>query len=140
VIRLDFMLLADAAEPGATGKLGLIGGGITRLAPPVLPSLHPSITLVMKFSADASDVGVERTFRLEIQGPSSPEPFAVHEFTVSPNPPLSPAPEEEIGTVVITQIAPLVLNDAGAIRFVLSDEAGEPVRELALVVLPPVAD
>lgn len=58
-MRLDFAFLADAAQETG-GKLSALGIGIDRLHAPQLPVRHGRITLVARFSYDASESGMRQ--------------------------------------------------------------------------------
>jgi len=55
-MEVDLALLADAATLDGSGKLNILGI-FDRLATHSFPARHPRLTLVLRFSATASEVG-----------------------------------------------------------------------------------
>jgi hypothetical protein len=68
-MRLDFLLLADAAEVGEAGKVSILGGGITRITPPGLPFVLPRISAVIRFVLESADFGTRHEVRLRLTEP-----------------------------------------------------------------------
>src|SRR5438876_146718 len=54
-MRLDSLLLADAAEDAAGQKLTIIGGGVTRASSHQLPFVVRNLVAVARFLLDGSD-------------------------------------------------------------------------------------
>jgi hypothetical protein len=82
-MELETILLADAAST-AEGKLYVHGGGLTRLTPPMLPWLHPQITVVLIFRTDEADLGQTRRLQLTLTAPD--ESLAMPAALSSPGP------------------------------------------------------
>jgi uncharacterized protein DUF6941 len=62
---IEFAFLADAAEAEPGRKFYVLGGGIDQITGPEFPLVHPHMSLVMRFTVHAAEVG--RTHHLEVR-------------------------------------------------------------------------
>lgn len=133
-MRLDFLILADAAEVGDRGKVSILGGAITRVTPPELPFRLPHVCAVVRLAADAEDRGVthEASFRWLSPGGQQIGPTLRNEFTISGEETLG---GEEHGVMVVVEMVMLPLTEEGPHRFqFLLDGEVLAVRQIAVAV------
>jgi hypothetical protein len=135
-MRLAFAMLADFAEATPDGKVTIGGGDFDTIYAPAFPAVHPrTVALVMKYIADAADLGMPHVLRIEFVGPNGQlvaPPFDV-QFTPQPH---------QLPINVPTKLAfvfnfqALLLPAPGTYHFrVFLDEAAEPIASLPLYAL-----
>lgn len=60
-MKAHFVVLADGAEQGESGKLSIRGAGITHLLLPAMPAVGPNISMVAKLVLEEADFGLPHT-------------------------------------------------------------------------------
>ena len=71
-MNVVFALIADHAEPDATGKLN-IKGVFDRIQAFKFPAKHPELCLVMQFEWPSHEFGHKKTLRVPMVGPGGKE-------------------------------------------------------------------
>jgi hypothetical protein len=71
--EIEFAFLADAADSTPGQKFHVIGGGISRIAGPAFPHVHPHISLVVCLAVTAPELGREHEVRIVLLGPDGQE-------------------------------------------------------------------
>ena len=135
-MRLDTCLLADAADATPDGKLFIHGGGISRITPPVLPWVHPTIAVVLRFEMDDEDPGRAHVLTIDLRTASDesvlPDPPSL---TLNLGRPTTVAGEPAYAQAAI-QLAGLKFETAGLYHFsVVLD--GEEIASPRLAVIAP---
>lgn len=135
-MRLDFMLLADAATATPDGKLFIHGGGVSRLNPPSLPWTQPQLGLVARFVMDLDDYGRPHEIQLSAAAPSGTLLIPPAQLPVepAPRPDTTAGDEEEVYMNMALGLASLTFGEEGVYRFDLRLD-GELVRSLPLAVV-----
>lgn len=64
-MEIEYALLADAAQQSSDGKLYVMGGGIGTIGAKTFPTIHPTMSLVLKLQLHPSEC--DREHRLEVQ-------------------------------------------------------------------------
>jgi hypothetical protein len=67
-MMIETVLLADAAA-AAEKKLNVLGAGVTRLTPRVLPWAQPSLAIVIRARVEPEDLGVDHVLTVDFRGP-----------------------------------------------------------------------
>lgn len=71
--EIEFAFLADAADSTPGQKFHVIGGGISRIAGPTFPHVHPHLALLVCLAVTAPELGHEHEVRIVLLGPSGQE-------------------------------------------------------------------
>lgn len=134
-MRLDFMLLADAATASPDGKLFIHGGGVSRIMAPMLPWTQPQIVLVARFEMDQDD-DYETPHELQVSAtdPDGAVLVPPSRLGVPPQPRPESIEGEERYMNMALGLASLMFGREGVYRFELRLD-GELVRSLPLVVV-----
>jgi hypothetical protein len=131
-MRLDTFLLAEAAA-GHEGKLFVHGGGITRIAAPVLPWTHPQLALVIRVAVDDEDREGSHEIGVRIEDPTGAPLAPPFDFPVDVSEVTSVQGEEAFINLVLT-VSPLTFGRDG-IHQVSVELDGRPARTLRLPVV-----
>jgi hypothetical protein len=84
-MKLNYVILADAAETASNGKFSLLGGGVETIFAPAFPTIRSGLAMVAKLLASASETEQEHDFHIEITGPNEfHAPLGDVRFTVIP--------------------------------------------------------
>ena len=136
-MKLDMLLLADAATVTPDGKLFIHGGGITRIDATALPWTQPQLFIAARLLVEDDDYQRSHRLELAVTSPSGarlvpPAPLEV------PRPPMPP--EDSMGEERFMQmalgLASLTFSERGPYRFELWVN-GELLRSLPLMVEGP---
>lgn len=139
-MKLDFALLADAATGLPDGKLYVHGGGITRIAAPVVPWPQPSLALVLRFMTGPEDWGQVTKLKFSLEDPDGASVLPPAEVSTEV---ATPVVEVEEGEDTAFQV---VLNLGGGVLFprlglftfrVSIDDKEVKELPLAVVAAPP---
>jgi hypothetical protein len=134
-MELETILLADAAST-AEGKLYVHGGGLTRLTPPMLPWLHPQITVVLIFRTDEADLGQTRRLQLTLTAPDESLAMPAFEQPIGPiQPRAEPLPGEASRLQAVLNFSPVQFIRPGLYRFNVQVD-DEPAGSMNLPVAP----
>ena len=71
-MEVTLALLADAANTTANHTLNVLGA-FTNINPDSIPHVHPAMTLVVKFEADAIEAGQEKAIAIVLVEPDGKE-------------------------------------------------------------------
>jgi hypothetical protein len=67
-VIVENIIVADyVAESG--GKVNIIGAGITRLTPPMLPTALPTIAVLVRMRVDAADPESDHFIEISLRDP-----------------------------------------------------------------------
>lgn len=118
-MRIQFALLADAAQATPDGKFSIIGGGLDTIYAAKFPALHQSISMVIKLDVTKAEIGIEHTLRIELKSPlnATAMPPLVGKFTPQSN---KDHPDWAVTAQLAITIAPLILETEGNYTFRLS--------------------
>ena len=133
-MELDSFLLADAASV-ADGKLYVHGGGITRIAAPELPWVHPQLAIVIRLRLDPDDLqdkGATLQVRLFAPDGSFVVPNADVPLPAGQRTPKAEG-EEGFAQVVLT-VAPVPFEREGTYLLEVALD-GRPIREMRIPVV-----
>lgn len=133
-MRLDLMMLADAATAGPEGKLFIHGGGISRISAPMLPWTQPHLGLVARFEMDADDYDRPHEFQLAVTGPGNAVMVPPAQLPIPPQHRPDAAEGEELYMNIALGLATLTFTQEGVYRFELRMD-GTVARSLPLAVV-----
>ncbi|MBM3925370.1 MAG: hypothetical protein FJ320_05190 [SAR202 cluster bacterium] len=68
-MEVTLALLADAANISQQGKLNILGA-FNQIFAQTFPATHPELQLVVRFEADASEKGLEKTVKIVLLDPN----------------------------------------------------------------------
>lgn len=136
-IRLEYALLADAADVARSGKIALVGGNIETVTAGSLPAAILGFTLVAFLAIPESEAGSEHKLSLTIQDPRGEnlvDSSRMISFTPQPNPHGLP-----VRYVAIVNLGGLAVFAHGlhTIHLVVD---GEDVGTTMFVVVPAAAN
>lgn len=111
-MELIYVIPADAAEVGPSGKFSLLGGGIENIFAPTFPAIHPGLALVVRLRARSSEVEQDHKFRVDIIGPNdfNVTPGASIEFKPMTVP---GEPDRPVTFTLVMNMTPIVLPEPG---------------------------
>lgn len=131
-MRLDAFLLADSATT-VEGKLFILGGGVTRLTVPDVPTGFPLLAVVARFRADHIDDLRETHFvRFRMESPDGDLVVDIESIELAA-PGAEGAEEEELYGNLVLSFGPVVLPVIGLYDLGLWVD-GELVRTMKLPV------
>lgn len=133
-MRLDLMLLADAATASPDGKLFIHGGGVTRITAPVLPWTQPQLVLVARFLVEPDAYNRPHELQVSVTDPEGAIVVPPAQLPVTPQPQPEHIQGEELYMNMALGMASLSFTREGAYRFELRLD-GKLVRALPLVVV-----
>jgi hypothetical protein len=136
-MRLDTLILADSANE-AGGKLNILGAGITRLTPPVLP-WSQVVTLIVRAILEPDDFELDHTVRVLLLDPHDSPLLPPFDMTFGPDD-LRPIRERTVeGETTTAQLLFVMqgarINEAGTHQFVVEFDGHEVGRMPLPVVL-----
>ncbi|MGD9697177.1 MAG: hypothetical protein AB7V42_16120 [Thermoleophilia bacterium] len=134
-MKLDTFILADAADIGPSGKISMLGAGITRLNVEKVPTVLPVLAVVARLRADSvEDLQDQHHVRLTITDPSGDEVLNFPSQLRAPASGPAPPEGEELYASMIAGFSPIRLGKEGVhlVEFFLDDEL---VRRLTLPVV-----
>lgn len=136
-MRLDFVMLADSAVLDAkTGKLDIIGGGVTHITAPKLPFPAPAVSIVVRFIPEAGDQGDGRVLSIRLRDPDGKQMFTIAGAIDAGHEHWPRAHEgEEPTLIVVGRLEGIVFEAYGRHTFeLLLDD--DPIAERHLAVVP----
>jgi hypothetical protein len=106
-VKLDFFLIADAAQSSERSKLAILGAGISRIEPPMIPFVLPRIAVVARLLVEEGDTNEHEITLRWLRPTGEPAaPSIVTSFSApKPERELMPAEEHAINIVAETQLA-----------------------------------
>jgi hypothetical protein len=131
-MELETFLLADAAVV-AEGKLFVLGGGISRLAAPSFPWLHPQLAVVLRMRLEPDEISLGRTVSLRMPGPDGSFAIPPAELRVPPGQ-SAELPDEVVFLQLALTIAPVPFQAPGTYQFEIAVD-GHVIRTMALPVI-----
>ncbi len=116
-MRLDYFILADAAEASQGGKISMLGASFTRIKPPALPFVLPRVAVVIRLLIDGPDDldQAHEVVLLWATPDSQLDPVSIQTFKASSQPKES---DEEPAVVLLAEM-PLFIQHRGAHRLLL---------------------
>jgi hypothetical protein len=133
-MKLDFVLIADAAQVGERAKLAILGGGITRIEPPTMPFLLPRIAVILRLLMEDADlnIGHDVEFRWirptgETIGPPLKSVFTLEKQQTHPG-------EEQ--AIVLVAESGLLLQESGTHLLEVYVD-GQPVSRRPIAIITP---
>jgi hypothetical protein len=132
MIRLDLLILADAATLGE-GKLNVLGGAITRLTPPNIPTVV-NLAVAVRLLLDAPEDFAQLDHRLEIVYPSGGVFAAIPFSGEGASPPMPLLAGESLGVVFIVNLSGFPVTEEGLHTFRVCTSSGESLGETRMVV------
>lgn len=112
-MKLQYLLVADAAASGAFGKMDVLGLGVRVLRPGRLPSLTP-LNILVGAEADPAELG-EQSIKISVQAPSAKAAVVVDDTVV-----VAPRPAEEEGLPIEVRLHlafPFITTEPGVYTF-----------------------
>ncbi len=71
--EIEYAFLADAADAKPGEKFNVLGGGVSRIAGPAFPLVHPHLALVCGIVLSATEVGRDHQVRFALLSPDGRE-------------------------------------------------------------------
>lgn len=135
-MRLDFVMLADSAVLDTrTGKLDIIGGGVTHITAPYLPFPTPAVCIVIRFFLEEGDTPRDRTLSIRLYDPGESERFTIDASIKADAVSGRAHPGEEPTLVVVGRLEGIVFEAHGRYRFELLVD-GDRIAQSYLALVP----
>jgi hypothetical protein len=138
-MRLDSFIVAESAHISAEGRMGLLGGGITRIIGDSVP-FATSLSVILRFQVDEQDRARDHRVVVSIIGPDGSEILPAADFDMPSGEvfsrPISPGEERQIQVMVG---APMIVFSEFGIHRIRVEADGEVVRDMPLPIWPTAA-
>jgi hypothetical protein len=127
--EVEYAFLADAAEVQPGSKFHVLGGGITRLAGPSFPFVHPHLALVVGLRLTSAERSREHELGFVVTAPDGTQVASATGRVVS----TGPADQSDVVLTIAIDLWNMSLKAAGEYAVRITIDGSERKRLLLLV-------